>query len=80
MGLMRRGATGIAEPDFLPGWGKSLSGRGRKISLVGEEKRAAIALLFDFYLSNAAKTKKYDYLCGNIHYIIIHLYRDERFY
>jgi len=43
-------------------------------------KRAAIALLFDFYLSNAAKTKKYDYLCGNIHYIIIHLYRDERFY
>ena len=30
-GLMGRGATGIAEPDFLPGWGKSFSGRGRNL-------------------------------------------------
>ena len=34
-GLMGRGATGIAEPDFLPGWGKSFSGQGKKNSQIG---------------------------------------------
>ena len=33
MGLM--GETGIAEPDFLPGWGKSFSGQGKKNSQIG---------------------------------------------
>ena len=42
MGLMGRGATGIAEPDFLPGWGKSLSGQGKKNFSGRRRKKRAV--------------------------------------
>ena len=59
MGLMGRGATGIAEPDFLPGWGKSFSGQGRNLQkgMGGwETKKGTLVDLMKEYISESNAT------------------------